>query len=266
MTEQQTNPNNQQQTPPQNATPPSQFNPEDPAVQEWFKTATKGLVDNKEAILREKKDLEGQVKSMKEQWGDLDPEVVRNLMKRMQNDEETRLIAEGKVDEVITRKTDAFKRDHEAKLAAAQKKFEEAENALKERNQKIADLTIGTMVRQVAAESGIVPSAIEDVISRVKGVFTLDEDYNPIARNSDGTLMVGKDAKSPLSISEWLESVRDKTPHWYQGSSGGGTYTADGKPAGRITITKAESKNHQLYMSRLKEAQKLGVPLHVVDG
>lgn len=242
------------------------FNPEDPAVQEWFKTATKGLVENKEQILREKKELEGRVKSLQEQWGDLDPEVVKNLVTRMKNDEETKLIAEGKIDEVISRKTDAYKKDSEAKLAATHKKLEEAETRAKELQSKIADLTIGSMVRQVAAEQRIVPSAVEDVIGRVRGVFQLDENFNPVARNSDGTLLVGKDAKSPMSIAEWLEGMKEKTPHWYEGSAGAGSHGAGGRPSGRITITKEESKNHQLWKTRNAEAEKLGVPLQVIDG
>ena len=245
----------------------STFNPEDPVVQNWFKTATKGLVENKEAILREKKELESQVKSLKDQWGDMDPEIVKNLVTRMQNDEETKLIAEGKIDEVISRKTEAYKKDSETKLGAAHKKLEEAEGKAKSLQAKIEDLTIGSMVREIAAEQGIVSSAVEDVIGRVRNVFKLDEDFKPIARNSDGTLLVGKDAKSPMSIAEWLEGMKEKTPHWYEGSTGAGTQTADGRRAGgRITITKEEAKNHQLWKARQAEAEKAGVPLQVIDG
>ena len=242
------------------------FDPNNPAVQEWFKSQTQGLVSNKEEILKEKKALEDNLKQLKSQWGDLDPKVVQNLVARMQNDEETKMIAEGKFDEVINKRVEAYQKDHDAKLTASQTKFEEESSKRTALENKIADLTIAGMVRDAASKQGLTPTAVEDAIFRAKTTFQLNENYEPVARNSDGTLLVGKDAKSPLSVVEWLDGMKEKAPHWFEGPSGGGTQRPQGRRQGAFTITSSEAENHQLWKARQAEAEKAGQQLQVVPG
>jgi|GEM_PF-3802691 len=48
----------------------------------------------------------------------IDPESVKGMMKRFENDEEAKLIADGKIDEVINKRTERLRQDVDKRLKA----------------------------------------------------------------------------------------------------------------------------------------------------
>jgi len=88
-------------------------------VEQAVAEATKGLVNNRDQIKGEKMALKQELENLKAQWGDLNPDQVKAFMSRLENDEETRLIAEGKIDEVLDRRTKALQGDYSKKLEAS---------------------------------------------------------------------------------------------------------------------------------------------------
>lgn len=228
--------------------------------------ATSGLKTNRDTILVEKKALEDALKAAKETFGDLDPKVVKNLVDRMKNDEETKLMAEGKIDEVIARRTDALRRDHDAKLAAREAEFTKLDGTNKGLNDKIRNLVIDGMVRQAASELNVVPTAMEDAIYRAKSVFSLDDNLSAVAKQTDGTPIYGKDAKTPMTAKEWLEGMKEKAPHWFPGSSGviasGGK---GGQGAGQFTMSREQARDARSYQTMRAQAEKAGQTVQIVE-
>lgn len=228
--------------------------------------STKGLSTNRDEILSEKKELQKKLEELGKQWDGLDPEVVKNLVNRMNTDEETKLIAEGKIDEVVERRVTAMKTDLETRLASATEKLEALEGEKGSLSDKVKNLVIDGMVRQAGSELKLLPTAVEDAIVRAKGRFQLDENDKPVARDDNGALLIGKDGKSPLSPTEWLEGMKEKAPHWFPTPSGAGAGGGPGNSGGgQFTLSRSQARDPQAYRTAKEAAQKAGQPLQIVD-
>ena len=179
---------------------------------------------NRDEILGEKTKIADKFKALETQWAGYDPEAVQALMKRIETDEDTKLMAEGRMDEVITRRTEAMRGDADTRIQAAEAKTAEGVEALKGAIARIANLVIGTAVRDAAAKSeGFLPTALPDMERRAKEVFSLGENDEIEARKPDGTLIIGKNGTDALSPADWLtDTMRTEAPHWWGISAGGG--------------------------------------------
>lgn len=228
------------------------------------KEATSGLAKNRDEVLAEKKQLQEQFQQLQEQWKGLDPEQVRTIMQRLEGDEETKLLAEGKTDEVIERRTQRLKADYEKQIQSASEKAQTLEQAVTERDERIKGLMIEGSLRQAASELGVVPSAVEDALTRAKTVFNFDEEGNLVA-TENGTTMYGKDGKTPISPAEWLETMKEKAPHWFPAPSGGGASGGGRGRGGAMTIARSQARDAVAYRTAKERADKAGVPLQIVD-
>jgi len=246
------------------------LDPSDPQIADLInaavKSATGGLSSKNSELLAEKKELSSKMAELEKQWSGFDSDQIKNLMDKINNDEETKLIAEGKIDEVIDKRVQALKNDYESKLEAATSKIGELEIGLGEKDSKVKTLIVDGHVRQAASKLSIVPSAIDDVIHRAKQKFALDDKDKPVARDSEGSLLIGKSGKDPLSVEEWLDSMKETAPHWFPGSSGAGAGGGKDGKGGAYTITKTDATNPQAYRAAKEAATKAGVQLQMVDG
>lgn len=195
----------------------------DPAIQEAIRKATdeqvKGLKAKNSELLGKVKEANDHLKA----WEGLDPEQVKGLMQRINADEETRLMSEGKLDEVLAKRTERMKADFGSQLGSRDKRIQELEQAMKAKDEQLDRIVIDGAVRDAAIKAGLVPSAVEDAVIRGRSMFVRDEHGNPIARDAGGDLVMSKDGKSALGPSEWLESMKDNASHWWPPSTGGGT-------------------------------------------
>lgn len=226
------------------------------------KEATSGLAANKDEILAEKKALADKLESMSKQWEGLDPAAVRSIMDRMANDEETKLMAEGKMDEVINRRTERLQADHKKQLSKFEQMIADKDAALSQTSGRVKTLMIEGSLRQAASELGLVPSATEDALRRAKDVFNIDDKGNLIAEEN-GSTIYGKDGKNPITPAEWLETMKDKAPHWFPAPAGGGAGGGSGR-GGSHTITREQARDRQVYLAAQESASKAGAQLKIV--
>lgn len=241
-----------------------------PGVRELLDSAVSAAVGplkaNRDEILNESKTYKSKLSELEKTWGGYDPAQVKNLMDRMSNDEETKLIAEGKIDEVISKRTGALKGDYEARLEAATGKIGEYESGIKDRDSRIANLTVGGEISKAAAVLGVHPTAIGDAQIRAMQVFKLNDKFEPEPRDANGTLLLGKNGKDPLSVAEWLEGMRKDAPHWFPGSSGTGSTGGGGGGGGAaFTITRTDARDPTKYREAKAAAEKAGKTLTMVD-
>lgn len=187
----------------------------------------------------------------------IDPDAVKTILQRFSDDEEAKLIAAGKIDEVLDKRTERLRADVDKKLKAASDRAEKAESFSK----KFSDRVLGDSIRSAALKAGAIPGAVDDIILRAKGVFTLNEEGEAVAVDNEGSPLLGKDGKTPLSPVEWAESLKDTAPHlWPQasGTDAGGHKQAGGQPK-RSTMTAAQKadyiRNHgqQAYLKLPKD-------------
>lgn len=189
-------------------------------------TETEGLRKNRDDFRSEKEKLAERLAEFEKRWEPLkafDPTMIASLMSKFEKDEEAKLIAEGKLDEVLNRRTEAMRKDAETRITAATAKLTELEARETALNNRIAQLVIGAKVREAAIKVGLTPTAIVDAERDALSVFSLDDHESPVMREGDGkTLVMGKDGKTPKTPAEWLEGMREAKPHWWPPSAGGG--------------------------------------------
>jgi len=247
-------------------TPPD-ITPDNPDVQKLIqaavKDATSGLAANKEEILGEKKSLQEKLDQMSKTWEGLDPEAVRNIMNRLEGDEETKLLAEGKTDEVIARRTERLQADHQKQVEKLTAGLTEREQALADAQNKVKQLTVSGSLRQAAAELGVIPSAIDDALARAMNVFQVQDDGSLVVQES-GATVYGKDGKSPMSPAEWLEGMKEKAPHWFPAPSGAGAAGGAGGKGGKHQITREQARDVSVYRAAKAAAEQAGASLQIV--
>ena len=95
------------------------------------------------------------------------------------------------------------------------------EGDLNTANQKLNTFMINTEVRAAATKVGALPSAIDDVVGRANGLFTIVNDKVVIQK--DGQTVYGSDGVTPLSAVEWAKNLSKDAPHLFSQNQGGGT-------------------------------------------
>lgn len=108
----------------------------------------------------------------------------------------------------------------------------------------------------VAAESGVNSSALPDILERAAKVFHVQDDGNLIAKDGEVTIY-GGDGSTPLTVSEWVEKLKETAPHFFKTSAGGG---AGGNGGGRTPTGMSQEEFQKLPASkRLELAHKFNL-------
>lgn len=159
------------------------------------------------------------VKELEDRFKDIDPEKVRDMMAKLDKDGEASLIAAGKLDEVVARRSEKLRAELMKQVEEAAAKTE----AEKARANKFSQRVLDNNIRAAAAKAGLHTGAIEDALFRARTMFSVDDDGNAVQMDDSGRPVLGKDGKTPFTPVEWLESMKDTAPHWFPaGSAGGG--------------------------------------------
>jgi hypothetical protein len=207
--------------------------------------ATAGLKTNNAALLAEKKAAQTRL----QQFGDADPETVSAILKRFSDDEEAGLIKAGKIDEVLSKRTERMKTDYDKQLKAREDQI----GQLTAKAQRLAAGKVSGALTAAASKAGALSEAMEDIVLRGQGQgWTVNEDGDVVAVR-DGEVVLGKDGKTPLTPIEWAETLRESAPHLWpkaqgSGAHGSGTRHAPGadlsnlSPQARMTLAREQRK------------------------
>lgn len=197
-------------------------------IEEATNAAVGGLKKKNDELLGAMRELKEKNKSFE----GMDAGKIKDMLQRMEQDEDLKLLAEGKANLVIERHTERMRAQHIADLAAK-------DEAIKAESQR-ADLYRGSVLdNQIrAAAVGLHKGAIEDALLHARNVFTLDAKGNAVQLDSDGRPVLGKDGSTPFSPAEWIEMQKELKPHWFpassSGSGSGGARDAGGASGGKI--------------------------------
>lgn len=151
----------------------------------------------------------------------IDPDAVRSILQRFSDDEEAKLIADGKIDEVLNKRTERLRADVDKQIKAANDRADKAEVF----SNKFRDRVLADAIRAAASTVGALPEASDDLILRAKGTFQLNDEGEAVAVDANGDVLFGKDGKTPLSPAEWAESLKESAPHLFpraEGTDAGG--------------------------------------------
>lgn len=207
----------------------------DPKIQAYLEEQTKGLKTKNSELLGKF----GELKEFKSKFDGVDVETLLQFAEKAKQDDITKKLAEGKFDEVLAQKTDLMRSDYEQKLS------EQTSRA-----QTLESKVLGGFIATYAAQAGVQPEAIDLVNMLAQNQFKLDANGDPVAVNAQGEVINGKDGKTPLSITDWLTSLRESKPLLWgnpQGSNAPGS-----KSTGKVDILKADGSVNLTKLGQLR--------------
>ncbi len=193
--------------------------------------AVKGLKAKNEEILGEKKTLQETVKK----FDGIDLAVVKTATEFYEKNKDTEFLKDGTVEELIEKKTSTLTTDFETKIGEMTELLDKATKHGANYQTLFEAKVIDDGLRAEAIKQGVRPEAIEDVILRGRGIFSLDEAKLIEARKEDGSLATTED-KKVLNPKNWIEGLKDTSPHYWPGSKGAGADGSGGGHDSDITV------------------------------
>lgn len=199
-----------------------QLDTSDPQRTSEFRTSNINLLKKNEGLAADLKARDEKLKGFE----GLDPERIRRgqeALARMSNDEDAKLIEEGKIDEVVQRRMKTAIADFDEKLAAKGTAYD---LVTKERDELRTHVNQGRLrdtVEAAVAKTGIRvrEGAMPDLMGRVQGTFKIGEDGTPVVRDSANAFGATGD---PLTPVEFIGSLANKgATHLFEASGGGGS-------------------------------------------
>ena len=180
--------------------------------------AVSGLKSKNQEILDEKKKLQDSLKMFE----GYDPEVVKTATEFYKKNKDAEFLKDGTVDELIEKKTSQLTSDFEVQIQELNGKLSAATEHGATYQTLFESKVIDDGLRAEAIKQGVQPAAVEDVILRGRGIFSLDENKQIEARTSDGKLATTEEGSKVLTPKNWIEGLKDTSPHYWPGSTGAG--------------------------------------------
>ncbi|MDR6628355.1 hypothetical protein J2X86_000343 [Acinetobacter lwoffii] len=203
------------------------------------------------------KNAKRELQDFQKQFEGIDPEIVKKVFAQLDQDEDARLIADGKVNEVIQKRTEKMRQEHERLISTEKQRADKAEAYANKFKQSVVQ---GQIV-QAAVELGALSEATADIAFLAQSQFSLDENGKAVAIDANGEVIIGKDGTNPLSPKEWVEGLREKKAYFWpkangSGAPGSGTPNkkwSDYTEAERATLAR-ENPNAFQQLVKTKEA------------
>jgi len=219
------------------------------AIQAKIDAEVTGLKTKNSELIEKQKTL----KSDLSQYDDVDLEKIQKLQKEIDNNEEMKLLSEGKTEEVVARRVQAMKKDFEANLSARDAKIDEYLSALKQKDEKLTSLVVDGQIREAYVRLDFEPTAMDDVITSARNTFTMDHETGMATpRDNMGNIIFSKDGKTPIEASEWLENLSETKKYLRRASSGAGASGSGNTGGKRGSEDTSKMNSTQLIAHGLK--------------
>jgi len=187
-------------------------------LQAKIDAATEGLMNKNTELLGEKKTIAEKLALFKDIT---DPEKAMEALKFITENEDAQLIRDGKVDELISKRTSTMRLDHDNALQELTEKLALSEVNEADYKQKYETKLMNDAMRAEANKAGVRQEAITDILLRATSIFTLDSTGAPEARDVKGNLAKDKD-DNVVTPSTWMEELKATSPHYWPVSEGAG--------------------------------------------
>lgn len=170
------------------------------------------------------KELFRRLEDMERKYKDVDADAYKKAMDvlaKVQDDEEKKLITEGKFDEVFNRRTHAMREDFSRKEESYKKSLNELTGTIEKTTTELRDLRLDDALNSSIVKAGKPRSgAFPDIKGRGRRVWNLEEG-KLVPRGSDGQVLYGAKGEV-LTMDEWAANLVEEAPHLFENPQGGG--------------------------------------------
>lgn len=155
----------------------------------------------------------------------IDIEGIKKAQAIEQQLKEKKLIDAGDIDGVVAERVKSLRTDYDTQVTDLSSKLTGS-------NAKLAILMIDNEVRKAATKSGVLSTAVDDVLLRARSIFSI-KDGNVVAEQ-DGKPVYGKDGTSTMSVDEYVTTLGKLAPHLFASSEGSGRNSGQRTGSGKI--------------------------------
>lgn len=223
-------------------------------LQSQINSAVAGLKAKNEELISEKKAIMDKFAAL----GDVDPKVLQTYVDRIKNDEEAKLISEGRIDDVINRRTERMREALTGRIEETSKQLKEWEEKFNKVAHEYDNTRIDFAIRDAALEAKVTPTALQDVLVRARREFFIDDKGNILSRDPvTEDVRIGPDGKTPYSPKDFMVELEKSAPHfWPQNSSGNLTgafgTASDVEQAMRAAIASGDMRKYRELRDKAK--------------
>jgi hypothetical protein len=232
------------------------------AVEAIVQESVAGLKSNSERLIEENRTLTERNRELApivEAFKGYDPEKVKTVFARLEESEEAKLIADGKLDQVVEKRFARKEADLTNQIETLQGELTTAQGETARWRTTHNGLKIQTVVGAACDKLKLFSHAKPDALAASEAVFVVNDEGNIVApdrSSSDGKLLMGKDGKSPLQPEEWLEGMKPDRPHWWPAPLGGGAVPTEVLDSGVTGFTTEQLEN--MPQKEFEEHRKAG--------
>lgn len=213
-----------------------------------------GLKNKNSDLIREKKTIQDQLDKFK----GIDAEKIHTLIRQFEDDEEARLISEGKIDEVIAVRTERMRKSYDQKQEELSANLTRALNERDDFSKRYDDFTVEVALRKAAEKHEVLPEAIDDVLRRAKGVFAIEEG-NIVSKTPSGKVKMNATNDGPYTPGDYIDELKSSAAYYWPASKGlgasGGAGGMDKSDLAAALQRAAESGDMKTYRE-IREKQK----------
>lgn len=203
--------------------------------------------DKNISLVKEVETLKDRVSTLEPVFGEQDPTAFANELVELravaQRVKDGQLTDSRKIEEEVTRRTEDMKKGLEDQIRTAQKEGSNWKTKAGELETRYKSSLVSSTIRDAAndPDTGVLPQAIPDILSRAASVWRAHDDGKVLAYQGELQLY-GADGGSPLTPKEWLAKLKDDAPHFFKGTAGGGAGGSDNTPRNQFNKSATEMK------------------------
>jgi hypothetical protein len=207
-------------------------------VDDAIKSAIEPLTKKQAELVNETKTSKQAAKELQAALTELgDIEGLKKIKSMFEQNEELKLFAEGKHDEVFSKRTEKLTAENKKQLDALTEKLEKSNQRASAFEARVLESKIMNAAMQVKTLNH---DYMEDILLHARNKFSLSDDGEAIMIDKDGQVVLGKDGKTPFMPLEWLSDI-DTTGRWHKtANSGAGAQGSASMKQSKSTITRAQ--------------------------
>lgn len=189
-------------------------------------------------------DVDGFTKSFK---------ALTTTSKRVKDGE---LIENTSLEEALAERTRGMREENETQIAALKNEVNAHKERATQSDSKLRQRILSEQVTRVALnpDSGIRPEAISDVLARASSVFEVKDDESLLPKDpASGKTMYGANADQPMTLTEWVDTLKKSAPHYFKASVGGGA--GSDTSSGRVSPEQIGNMSPEAYRKARQEGR-----------
>jgi len=170
-------------------------------------------------------EMEEAMRAVESKYSGIDLEAYAEQQQAAKALAEKELIEAGEVDKLIDSRVNevlaAQQKELQAQKMAYEGRLESLQTDLVNYDSQLNVMLVDNELTKIAGNKGVRASALEDVLSRGREVFRVEEGQ-ATAFGTEGRPLYAEDAVTPLSIDGWIGGLTKSAPHLFEMSSGAG--------------------------------------------